>query len=85
LTGARREDVLMSRQDAERIGVTDGDRIQLTSTVGQMRGCCLIAPIAPGNVQVHWPEGNALIERGVSDPECGIPDFNTEVEIERIT
>ena len=34
--------------------------------------------------QVHWPEGNALIERGVSDPECGIPDFNTEVEIERI-
>lgn len=85
LTGARREDVLMSKQDAERIGVADDDRVLLTSTVGQMRGRCLIAPIAPGNVQVHWPEGNVLIERGVSDPECGIPDFNTEVAIERIT
>jgi len=84
LTGARREDVLMSRQDAERIGVADGDGVLLTSTAGQMRGRCLVAPIAPGNVQVHWPEGNVLIERGVSDPECGIPDFNTEVEIERI-
>jgi len=85
LTGARREDVLMSRQDAERIGVGDGDGVLLTSPVGQMRGRCLVAAIAPGNVQVHWPEGNVLIERGVSDPECGIPDFNTEVEIERIT
>lgn len=83
LTGARRDDVLMSKHDAERIGVADGDAVMLKSTVGQMRGRCLIAPIAPGNVQVHWPEGNILIERGVSDPECGIPDFNTEVEIER--
>jgi predicted molibdopterin-dependent oxidoreductase YjgC len=84
LTGARRADVLMSKHDADRSGVSDGDAVLLRSTVGEMRGCCLIAPIAPGNVQVHWPEGNALIERGVSDPECGIPDFNTEVEIERI-
>jgi predicted molibdopterin-dependent oxidoreductase YjgC len=84
LTGARREDVLINRQDAERIGVADGDDILLTSSAGQMRGRCFVAPIAPGNVQVHWPEGNVLIERGISDPECGIPDFNTEVEIERI-
>jgi len=84
LTGARRDDVLMSRKDAERIGVADGDSVLLTSPVGQMSGRCLVAPITPGNVQVHWPEGNVLIERGVSDPECGIPDFNTEVEIERI-
>jgi len=84
LTGARRDDVLMSRQDAERIGVADGDGVLLTNGVGQMRGRCLVAPIAPGNVQVHWPEGNVLIPRGVSDPECGIPDYNTEVAIERI-
>jgi molybdopterin-dependent oxidoreductase alpha subunit len=84
LTGARREDVLMSKQDAEQIGVADGDGVLLTSRVGQLKGLCMIAPIAPGNVQVHWPEGNILIERGVSDQECGIPDFNTEVEIERI-
>ncbi|MEK6284224.1 MAG: FdhF/YdeP family oxidoreductase [Acidobacteriota bacterium] len=85
LTGARREDVLMSKEDAGRIGVADGDEVLLTSTAGQLRGRCLIAAIAPGNLQVHWPEGNVLIERGVSDPECGMPDFNTEVEIERIS
>jgi molybdopterin-dependent oxidoreductase alpha subunit len=85
LTGARREDVLMSKQDADRIGVEDGDRVLLRNSVGQMRGHCLIAPIAPGNLQVHWPEGNVLIQRGVSDPECGMPDYNTEVEIERVS
>lgn len=85
LTGARREDVLMSKQDAVRIGVADGEAVLLTSSVGKMRGRCLIAPIAAGNLQVHWPEGNVLIERGVSDPECGMPDYNTEVKIERIS
>ncbi len=83
LTGARRHDVLISKEDANRIGVADGEEVLLTSAVGKMRARCLIAPIAPGNVQVHWPEGNILIERGVCDSECGIPDFNTEVEIER--
>lgn len=83
LTGARRDDVLISRADADRIGAADGDEILLRSSAGQMRGRCLIAPIAPGNLQVHWPEGNVLIERGVVDSECGIPDFNTEVEVSR--
>jgi hypothetical protein len=43
-----------------------------------------IAPIARGNAQMHWPEGNALIKRGVRDPESGIPDYNATVEIERV-
>ena len=84
LTGARRDDVLMSAQDAERLGLRAGDRIIVRSSAGEMRGRCLIAPIAQGNVQVHWPEGNPLIERGVFDSECGIPDYNTEVEIDRL-
>ena len=84
LTGASRDDVLISKQDADNKGLAHGDSIVLVSSTGRMRGHCMIAPIAPGNVQVHWPEGNVLIERGVSDPECGIPDFNTEVEIERM-
>src|SRR6185369_9214580 len=81
LTGASREDVLMSKDDADRIGVSNGEAVLLASAVGEMKALCRVAPIAPGNVQVHWPEGNVLIERGVSDPECGIPDYNTEVEI----
>jgi molybdopterin-dependent oxidoreductase alpha subunit len=84
LTGANRDDVLISRMDAERIGVADGDAVLLISSAGQMHGRARVSPIATGNVQVHWPEGNVLIERGVSDPECGIPDFNTLVEIRRV-
>jgi molybdopterin-dependent oxidoreductase alpha subunit len=84
LTGARRDDVLMSKEDASRIGVADGQEVVLTSAIGKMKARCLIAPIARGNVQVHWPEGNVLIERGRFDSECGIPDFNTEVEIEPV-
>ncbi|HJZ66779.1 MAG TPA: molybdopterin dinucleotide binding domain-containing protein [Blastocatellia bacterium] len=84
LTGARRDDVLMSSEDAERLGLSDGDQLTITSAVGRLKARCRIAPIATGNVQVHWPEGNVLIQRGALDPECGIPDFNAEVEIERM-
>ncbi len=85
LNGARREDVLMNESDAQRFGLADGDAIKLRSEVGEMNGRCRFAPITPGNVQVHWPEGNALVRRGVCDPECGIPDFNALVEIERVS
>ena len=51
--------------------------------LGELRGRCRFAPIVPGNVQVHWPEGNVLLRRGLCDPECGIPDYNSLVEIER--
>ena len=81
LTGARRDDVFMNEADVKRLGLADGDRVVLTSAAGDLRGRCRVAPIASGNVQVHWPEGNVLIERGVSDPECGIPDFNALVEV----
>jgi molybdopterin-dependent oxidoreductase alpha subunit len=81
LTGARRDDVLMNGEDAARLGITDGSAIVLRSESGEMTGRCRIAPIARGNVQAHWPEANVLIKRGVCDSECGIPDYNTLVEI----
>lgn len=83
LTGAKRDDVLMSREDASRLGLEDGTAVLVCSSVGELRGRCRVAPIAPGNVEVHWPEGNVLIARGVSDPECGIPDYNAMVEVVR--
>ncbi|MGE0131980.1 MAG: FdhF/YdeP family oxidoreductase [Blastocatellales bacterium] len=84
LNGARRDDVLINEEDARRLGLADGDAVIVRGEVGEMRGRCRIAPIAPGNLQVHWPEGNVLVKRGVRDPECGIPDFNAMVEIERV-
>ena len=83
LTGARRSDVLMSADDATVLGVGDGEEVLLRSEVGEFRGRAKLAPMRPGNVQMHWPESQHLIRRGVRDPECGIPDFNAVVEITR--
>jgi molybdopterin-dependent oxidoreductase alpha subunit len=81
LTGAMREDVLISAADCSRLGISNGDRITVKADSGELHGRARIADIAPGNVQVHWPEGNVLIKRGRSDKRSGIPDFNAEVEI----
>ncbi|MPZ15244.1 MAG: molybdopterin-dependent oxidoreductase [Chloroflexi bacterium] len=81
LVGARRTDMLMSREDARQLGIDDGSPVVLRSDVGELRARCKIANIRPRNVQVYWPEGNVLLRRGATDPVCGIPDYNTLVEI----
>jgi molybdopterin-dependent oxidoreductase alpha subunit len=82
LTGAERDDVLMSAEDAAQLGVAAGDRVRLRSTVGSMAARVRIAPIRPRNLQVHWPEGNGLLTQGRYDPRCGEPDYNALVEVE---
>ena len=81
LTGARREDVLISAEDAATVGVADGDPLLVRSDVGEFEGRAKLAPMRPGNIQVHWPESQQLIRRGVRDPECGVPDYNAVVEL----
>jgi molybdopterin-dependent oxidoreductase alpha subunit len=81
LNGARREDVLMSAEDAQALGVRPGDWVLLRSQAGELRGRVKLAAIKPRNVQVHWPEGNVLLPRGPRDPACGVPDYNTLVQI----
>jgi molybdopterin-dependent oxidoreductase alpha subunit len=81
LTGSDRDDVLMAREDARRLGLRSGDPLVLRSDVGEFRGKVRIAPIAPGNLTVHWPEANALIRTGHYDPSCGEPDYNAVCEL----
>jgi molybdopterin-dependent oxidoreductase alpha subunit len=81
LTGGHRDDVFMSSEDAQELSLRDGASIILKNDLGEFRGRVKIAPIRPGNLQVHWPEGNHLIRRGVYDPVCGIPDYNAVVEV----
>ena len=66
-TARIRDSVLMSRADADELGLTNGDRVQLKNDLGQFEGRVLIAPIATGNLQIHWPEGNVIIHRGSVD------------------
>jgi molybdopterin-dependent oxidoreductase alpha subunit len=81
LTGATREDVLLSAEDAQRLGLRDGDAVVVRNEVGAFHGKAKIVPIKARNIQLHWPESNHLIKRGQCDPLCGIPDYNAFVEV----
>jgi hypothetical protein len=52
--------------------------------VGHYEGRVFLAPVARGNLQVHWPEGNVIIRRGVVDLQGGVPDYNAQVTVEKI-
>jgi molybdopterin-dependent oxidoreductase alpha subunit len=80
LTGAARDSILMAQEDAQKLGLQDGDSVMLRNGHGALSGRVRIAPVRPGNLQVYWPEGNALIPRGVCD-ESGVPDYNAVVEV----
>ena len=82
LTGAARDEVLVSPADARRLGLGEGVAVIVRSPTGELRGRLRLAPVKPGNVQVHWPEGNVLVASGVRSPRAGIPDYNALVTIE---
>lgn len=84
LTGALRDAVLMSAQDAVRLGVNNADRIRLVSANGALDGRVQIDEIKPGNLAVHWPEANVLLSRDEIDAASREPDYNAVVRIERV-
>jgi anaerobic selenocysteine-containing dehydrogenase len=85
LTGAARDAIFMSSSDAERLGCAAGDAITLVNELGRYEGRVFLAELAPGNLQVLWPEGNVIIRRGVVDAGGGVPDYNAIVRVERIS
>ena len=80
ITGARRHDVLMSAEDAQRLGLKNGDAITLRNELGQFSGWVKIDRVKPGSLQAHWPEINTLIPAGRLDAS-GVPDYNATVEV----
>jgi anaerobic selenocysteine-containing dehydrogenase len=82
LTCAPREAVLMNPDDADRLGLADGDPVMLRSDAGSLPGRVLRAPLTPGNLQVHWPEGEVLLDRSRRSPQARIPDYNAVVRVE---
>jgi molybdopterin-dependent oxidoreductase alpha subunit len=84
ITGAVRDAVLMNSDDARQLGLEHGDSVLLTSEFGELRRRVCVAPMRPGNLEVHWPEGEVLIDRRRRSPQAGIPDYNAIVRVERI-
>jgi molybdopterin-dependent oxidoreductase alpha subunit len=81
LTGAPRDAVFMNQDDASRLGLEQGAPVTLKNDLGEYHGHVFVAPIAPGNLQIHWPEGNVLLRKGLTDSNSGVPDYNAVVTI----
>jgi len=84
LTGFRREDILISEDDLRALALAEGAAVRLRSPNGAFDGRLRVAPIHPGNLEVHWPEGNVLLSASAIDPESMEPDYNAAVSIEAI-
>jgi molybdopterin-dependent oxidoreductase alpha subunit len=90
LVGATRRDaVLVSPEDAARLGVRHGDSIVLragTLNPGgrEFRGVCHLAPVKPGTLQAYWPECNVLLPNRL-DPQSKEPDYNGWVTLEKLS
>ncbi|HEU0028367.1 MAG TPA: FdhF/YdeP family oxidoreductase [Ktedonobacterales bacterium] len=81
-TGAPRDALFISAEDAQALGVRQGDRVRVDSDNGAAMDCSVhIAKIKPRNVQAYWPECNVLIRRRVCDTRAGVPDYNATVRI----
>jgi molybdopterin-dependent oxidoreductase alpha subunit len=82
VTGTRRDAVFICREDAERLQLQEGDRVELHNPAGSLTCRVHLAPLRQGNLQVFWPEGNVLISSGRCD-ESGVPDYNALVQIRK--
>lgn len=80
LTGAVRDQILVSEEDAQRLRLHTGQSITLRNELGELQGRVKIDRIKPGSLQAHWPEANVLIPAGRLDPS-GVPDYNATVEL----
>lgn len=76
--------VLMSREDAQELGLSEGDLVTLESATGQMRDVSVVYyALPPGNLMAYYPEANVLTSTDV-DPESFTPSFkNTSVSVRR--
>ena len=83
LTKAKRDSIFINAGDAKEEGVSEGEEVLLVNDHGSLRGRIRLATLTPGNLQVHWPEAQVLIDRTRRSPEAGIPDFNAVVRIEQ--
>jgi predicted molibdopterin-dependent oxidoreductase YjgC len=81
LNGAPRDAVLINPADAERLNLKNHQRVTLKNRTGSYSATVFYSPIAPGNLQVHWPEGNVLIPSGIVAQGGGVPDYNARVQI----
>jgi molybdopterin-dependent oxidoreductase alpha subunit len=72
---ASRNAVLISPEDAKRLGLGSGDAVELKNDFGTYHGNVMLAPLAPGTLEIHWPEGNVLVDPNARSPLAAMPAY----------
>jgi anaerobic selenocysteine-containing dehydrogenase len=72
---APRDAVLMSAEDAKRLGLGAGDAVALENDFGIYHGIVVLALVTPGTLEIHWPEGNVLVDPKARSPLATIPAY----------
>lgn len=69
--------ILMSREDAEKLNVKDGQRVAVRGEAGRMENIeVVVGAIRPGAVAMYYPESNVLIKANV-DARSKTPAFKS--------
>lgn len=75
--GNRRRDVVMlSAEDAARLGLAEGDPVRVATDTGSLVVAAAIVDIRPGNLAMYYPEANAVVPRRI-DPASKTPAFKS--------
>src|SRR5690625_3396245 len=80
---ANRYDILMNENDAKKLDIKEGEAIVAYNKYGTFSGRAKFEPVREGNIEVHWPEGNALIPESVYEQFAGIPEYNAAAVVEK--
>lgn len=80
---ADRYDVLIHEMDCAALSIREGDAIVVYNRFGVFHGRAKFDDVRQGNIEVHWPEGNMLLPKGVYEQYAGIPEYNTAVIVEK--
>jgi molybdopterin-dependent oxidoreductase alpha subunit len=72
----RRDVVMMSASDGDRLGLVRDQRVRVENEIGALEVRVRFAPLAPGNVAMYYPEANVLVPRRI-DAASGTPAFKS--------
>jgi len=72
---ASRDAILISPEDAKRLGLGSGDVVELKNDFGNYPGKIILAPVTTGTLAIYWPEGNVLVDPKARSPLAAIPAY----------
>ena len=75
LNGIARDGVLMNHRDASSLGLSEGQSVVVENAFGAFHGRLAVVDVAPGAVQVHWPEANTLLDPRLRSGDAQIPAY----------